>query len=79
MSCAVPFRAVRTIGEDLLWAREVLEAGRHWFMSRVRAVFHSHGLPLREWFMRNVDDGAANNEINGRELSEPEADALCRA
>jgi GT2 family glycosyltransferase len=75
----IPFRAVRTIGEDLLWAREVLEAGRALVHEPGSRVYHSHNYTLREWFMRNVDDGAANNEVNGRELSEPEADALCRA
>lgn len=76
---AIPFRAVRTLGEDLLWAREVLESGRTLVHEPRSCVYHSHDYSLREWFMRNVDDGAANREINGRELSETEADVLCRA
>jgi hypothetical protein len=41
-------------------------------------VYHSHEYSLRDWFMRNVDDGIANQEINGRFLSDEDADALVR-
>jgi GT2 family glycosyltransferase len=73
-----PFKSVRAIGEDLLWAREVLEAGMALVHESESRVYHSHQYSLREWFMRNVDDGIANNEINGRSLGEEEADALVR-
>jgi GT2 family glycosyltransferase len=73
-----PFQSVRAIGEDLLWAREVLEAGMALVHEPKSQVFHSHDYSLREWFMRNVDDGIANRDINGRSFSEEEADALVR-
>ncbi len=74
----IPFQSVRTIGEDLLWAREALEGGMALVHEARSCVYHSHDYSLREWFMRNVDDGIANREINGRVLGEEEADALVR-
>ncbi len=73
-----PFKSVRAIGEDLLWAREVLEVGMALVHEAESRVYHSHEYSLREWFMRNVDDGIANRDINGRSLPEEEADALVR-
>lgn len=73
-----PFRSVRAIGEDLLWAREVVEAGLALVHEPASRVYHSHDYSLRGWFMRNVDDGVANREINGRVLADEEADALVR-
>lgn len=69
-----PFRAVRTIGEDLLWARDVVEAGYAIVHQPASRVYHSHDYSLRERFMRNVDDGVANRDIVGRRL--PEAAVL---
>ncbi len=74
----LPFRSVRAIGEDLLWAREALEAGLALVHEARSRVYHSHEYSLREWLMRNVDDGIANHDINGRSISEQEADALVR-
>jgi GT2 family glycosyltransferase len=74
----VPFRSVRAIGEDLLWSREVLEAGMTLVHEPASRAYHSHDYSLREWFMRNVDDGVANRDINDRSLSEEEVDALAR-
>jgi rhamnosyltransferase len=59
----IPFRSVRAIGEDLLWSREVLEAGLALVHEPASRVYHSHDYSLREWFMRNVDDGVANRDI----------------
>lgn len=73
-----PFKSVRAIGEDLLWAREVIEGGMALAHEPESRVYHSHDYPLREWFMRNVDDGVANREINGRTLADVEADSLVR-
>ncbi|MBS1887187.1 MAG: glycosyltransferase [Actinobacteria bacterium] len=73
-----PFRSVRAIGEDLLWAREVLEAGMALVHEAESKVYHSHDYSLRRRFMRNVDDGIANREINGRSMGEDEAAALVR-
>ena len=74
----IPFRSVRAIGEDLLWSREALEAGMTLVHEPASCVHHSHDYSLREWLMRNVDDGVANREINHRTLSEQEADDLVR-
>lgn len=74
----IPFKSVRAIGEDLLWAREVLEAGMALVHEAESRVYHSHSYSLREWFMRNVDDGIANREINGRALGDEEVDLLVR-
>lgn len=74
----IPFQSVRAIGEDLLWSREVLEAGMALVHEAESRAYHSHDYSLRDWFMRNVDDGIANFDINERSLSEAEADALIR-
>lgn len=74
----MPFQPVRAIGEDLLWARAVLERGMALVHEAGSRVYHSHEYSLREWLMRNVDDGIANHDINGRLLDEQEADALVR-
>jgi len=74
----IPFQSVRAIGEDLLWSREVLETGMALVHEAESRVYHSHDYSLREWFMRNVDDGIANRDINDRSLSEQEVDALVR-
>ena len=73
-----PFKSVRAIGEDLLWAREVVEAGMVLVHEPDSQVYHSHDYSLLEWFMRNVDDGVANREINGRLLGDEEAGTLVR-
>lgn len=74
----IPFRSVRAIGEDLLWSREVIEGGLTLVHEPASRVYHSHDYSLRELFMRNVDDGVANRDINERSLSEDEADTLVR-
>ena len=61
-----PFQPVRTLGEDLLWAREVIESGWALVYEPASAVHHSHDYSLDELFARNVDDGIANRDINGR-------------
>ncbi len=63
-----PFRRVRTIGEDLLWSREVLEQGYSLVHEPASIVRHSHDYSLAEWFARNVDDGVANRDIVDRRL-----------
>ncbi|HXA54735.1 MAG TPA: glycosyltransferase family 2 protein, partial [Solirubrobacteraceae bacterium] len=66
----IPFRSVRTIGEDLLWAREVLEEGWTLVHEPASCVYHSHPYTIKEIFCRNVDDGVANRDIVGRVLDE---------
>lgn len=63
-----PFRSVRTLGEDLLWAREVVEDGWALVHEPASTVHHSHNYTLGELFARNVDDGIANRDVNGREV-----------
>jgi GT2 family glycosyltransferase len=75
----IPFRSVATLGEDLLWAREALEAGWSLWHEPASVVYHSHNYTLRELFERNVDDGVANREINDRTLEEHELLPLIRA
>lgn len=67
-----PFRSVRTIGEDLLWAREILEAGWALVHEPASMAHHSHTYSLDDLFARNVDDGIANRDINDRALSKSE-------
>lgn len=67
-----PFRPVRTLGEDLLWAREVVEGGWALVHEPASCVHHSHAYSIGEWFARNVDDGVANRDINGRAFAEAE-------
>ena len=75
----IGFQSVATLGEDLLWAREVLEAGWSLWHEPASVVLHSHNYTLRELFERNVDDGLANREINDRSLDEREVLPLVRA
>ena len=74
-----PFRSVRTLGEDLLWAREVVEAG--WALAHEPAsvVHHSHSYTLEELLARNVDDGIANREIVDRSLERDQVGPMIRA
>ena len=78
-----PFRSVRTLGEDLLWAREVIEGGWALVHEPASRVYHSHDYSLGELFARNVDDGIANRDINGRTVDRgaivPQIAALARA
>jgi GT2 family glycosyltransferase len=74
----ISFRSVDTLGEDLLWAREALEAGWSLWHEPASVVHHSHNYTLRELFARNVDDGLANREINDRTLKEEEVFSLIR-
>lgn len=74
----IPFRAVRAIGEDLLWAHEVLEAGLALVHEPASHALHSHAYSLRERFTRNVDDGIANHDIVGRSVAEADVEPLVR-
>jgi GT2 family glycosyltransferase len=71
----VPFRAVR-IGEDILWAKEVLEAGYKIQHEPSSAVYHSHQYGYLDILRRNVDDGYANRAIVGRQLPDHEVAPL---
>lgn len=67
-----PFRSVRTLGEDLLWAREVVESGWALVHEPTSEVHHSHPYTLGELFGRNVDDGVANRDTIDRSIAREE-------
>ncbi len=75
----IQFESVATLGEDLLWAREVLEAGWSLWHEPASVVHHSHAYTFSELFARNVDDGVANREINDRALEEGDVLPLIRS
>ena len=74
-----PFRSVRTLGEDLLWAREVVEDGWALVHEPASAVLHSHPYSFGELLGRNVDDGVANHDIIDRVVDEAEIVPRIRA
>jgi rhamnosyltransferase len=74
-----PFRSVATLGEDLLWASEVVESGWALVHEPSSVVLHSHDYSLRDLFGRNVDDGIANRDIVGRSFPSEEIVPRIRA
>jgi rhamnosyltransferase len=74
-----PFRPVRTLGEDLLWARETLEAGWALLHEPASVVRHSHNYTLEQILERNVDDGIANRDIVGRTFNREQVIPMIRA
>jgi GT2 family glycosyltransferase len=74
-----PFPPVRTIGEDLLWAREVLESGWALVHEPDSVARHSHSYTLSQLFSRNVDDGIANRDIVDRSFGREEIAPMIRA
>ncbi len=65
----LPFRAMTTLGEDILWAKEALEAGFKIQHEPASVVYHSHAYSHAEIVQRNFDDGMATQAIVGRELA----------
>jgi GT2 family glycosyltransferase len=65
----IPFREV-LMGEDMLWAKEVLEAGLKIQHEPSSVVFHSHAYSFADVLRRNVDDGFATREIVGRRMAD---------
>ena len=74
-----PFRSVRALGEDLLWAREVVESGWALIHEPASEVHHSHPYTYGELLGRNVDDGVANHDIVGRVVHDAEIVPRIRA
>jgi GT2 family glycosyltransferase len=68
---AIPFRAV-TMGEDIVWAKEVLEAGYAIQHEPTSVVYHTHNYSLLELMQRNFDDGRVNHAVVGREIADHE-------
>lgn len=60
----LPFRKAE-FAEDLLWARDVLEAGYKVVYEPASTVVHSHDYTLAEQFRQNFDDAAAVDKIAG--------------
>ena len=56
--------------EDLMWGKDVLEAGYRIQYEPSSLVFHSHNYSLLDTFRRNFDDGAACAAITGRRLED---------
>jgi GT2 family glycosyltransferase len=77
VSCAIrpevlrklPFRDVM-IAEDILWAKEVLEAGYKTVQESSSVVFYGHRYSFPEIFQINFDDGVANQQIVGRAIED---------
>ena len=74
-----PFRSVRTLGEDLLWAREVVEGGWALVHEPDSRVQHTHPYTFGELFGRNVDDGVANRDIVERVFDDALVEPTIRA
>jgi len=65
----VPFRSVTTIGEDLQWGKDALEAGMAIVHEPRSVARHSHPYGFDELLGRNFDDGVAAREVVGSRLS----------
>ncbi len=65
----VPFRSVTTIGEDLQWGKDALEAGLAIAHEPASQAIHSHDYGFEELLGRNFDDGVATREVVGSRLS----------
>ena len=76
---AHPFREIATIGEDMAWAQDVLEAGWRIVHEPASVVLHSHAYGPLEILRLNVDDGIANRAIVGRTMGEGEVVPLIQA
>jgi rhamnosyltransferase len=68
----LPFRKVKTIGEDVLWAKEVLEAGYQIHFEPTSVAFHSHNFSPEEIFQRHVDDGVLNRDVVNSQIQDHE-------
>lgn len=62
----IPFPSVLLIGEDLTWAKQVLEAGYPLRHEASSVVFHSHSYSYTELAQRNFDDAVLNRALVGR-------------
>jgi rhamnosyltransferase len=67
-----PFRKVDPFGEDLAWAKELLEAGFKIQHEPSSVIRHSHDYGFAELLRRNYDDGRASRQIVGRTLADHE-------
>jgi len=65
----IPFRQI-LMGEDIRWAKEVLEAGYKIQHEPTAVVLHSHNYSVEEIFLRNFDDGFVNEQVVGRTFAD---------
>jgi GT2 family glycosyltransferase len=65
----IPFRRV-PMGEDIVWAKEVMEAGYKIVHEPAAVTLHSHRYSFLEHFQRHFDDGRINQRVVGREMDE---------
>lgn len=63
-----PLPAVSLIGEDLAWAKQVLEAGYKLRHEASSIVYHSHSYSHAELLERNFDDAVLNHALVGRQV-----------
>ena len=64
----IPLPAVPLIGEDISWAKQVLEAGYALRHEASSVVFHSHAYSHTELLQRNFDDAVLNHALVGRQI-----------
>ena len=74
----IPFRDV-VMGEDILWAKDVLEAGYCIQHEPTSIAWHSHDYSILEILQRNVDDGRANHLIVGRTIDADQIEPMIAA
>jgi rhamnosyltransferase len=67
---ALPFRSVTTCGEDMLWAREALEAGHKIGYATSSIVLYSHNYSWGELFLRSFDDAGGSAAFAGTEVED---------
>lgn len=66
----IPFRKVSPSGEDILWAREVLEAGYKIQHEPSSVVLHSHAFSFGDLLRRSFDNGVVLRKLLGMRLDE---------
>jgi rhamnosyltransferase len=65
----IPFREAN-FAEDLIWGKEVLEAGYRIQYEPSAVAYHSHNYSFLDTFRRNFDDGIACAKIIGMESAD---------
>lgn len=63
-----PLPTVSLIGEDVTWAKQVLEAGYALRHEATSVVFHSHTYSHTELLQRNFDDAVLNRTLVARQI-----------
>jgi GT2 family glycosyltransferase len=73
----IPFRET-DFAEDLMWGKEVLEAGLQIQFEPSSIAFHSHNYSLLDILRRNFDDGIACGKIVGLTMNDEQVDPHMR-